>query len=92
MSEYQFSSEIAKESELLYEMGETAAEWRAAERVYDDALTAWSGEADPEKKEELWTELQMKEAIFKGLQAKLQLLADRYNKLADESHAQTDDA
>ena len=83
--EYRFAGEIAQESELLYQMGEGAAEWRRTELAYEKALNAWHTEADPDSKAMLWVELQTAEAVFKGAESKLRLLADRHIKLVSET-------
>ena len=78
MSDYQFASELRRQSDLPLQIAEAAKEWRLAALDYDQALEEWHAEADPEKKEALWEPLKQYELIRDGALAKVSMLADRY--------------
>ncbi|MDQ3803665.1 MAG: hypothetical protein M3416_07530 [Acidobacteriota bacterium] len=66
---------------MALDIAEAVGLWRLAELAFERARHDWHIEADPEKKAELWIDLQMKEAVYKGSESRLKLLADKYNRL-----------
>ena len=78
MSEYRFASEHRRQNDLPLQIAEAAKEWRLAALDYDKTLEEWNAEADPQKKDTLWEQLQQYEKIRDGAQAKVAMLADRY--------------
>jgi hypothetical protein len=78
MSEYRFASEHRRQNDLPLQIAEAAKAWRLAALDYDKTLEEWHAEADPQKKGELWDQLQQYELIRDGAQAKVAMLADRY--------------